>query len=833
MDLLAQNVYFADGYHGGIYGHYPLWQTQFMIDKLIEYPGWKINLELEPETWDSVQVKTPEAYEQWKDIVASPGIEFTNPAYAQPYCFNISGESIIRQFEYGVKKIRQHFPEVVFHTYATEEPCFTSALPQILRSFGFRYAVLKNPNTCWGGYVRGYGNGPILWTGPDGTSIQAIPRYACEALEKNSTWQTTAWNNSDEYLQACKDAHVLEPVGMCYQDAGWKNGPWLGYGQHVKNRSAYITWKEYFSTIIPGKTNDSWRLSQEDIQVSLMWGSQVLQRIARQVRQAENTIIQAEKIFSMAYIERNLALPDSLMDEAWRTLLLAQHHDSWIVPYNRLKKEHIWADEVARWTSNTLTLSEQVIREASISLPERNVQGLAYLKVYNTLPLERTEVLSVRIPEDLRDRRVCLTGIRGEVLPSVRENRGNEVFLTLPVSMPAFGYTTLRMEELPVQQPVAEKGITFPSPSECVMENDCYKLTFDLAQGGRIKSLIAKRLNHKEFVETNSVFGFGELRGYFYDLERFISNLEQPSQLTIIEDNAWRKQVRIESQINGNVCSQIITLNHDRDRIDFNLQINWNQNTGIGEYRQSKNRRENRRAFYDDRFKLNVLFPTALNNRKLYKDAPFDVCESRLENTFYNSWNNIKNNIILHWVDVVQADNSYGLALFSDHTTSYSHGENFPLALTLQYSGIGLWGVDYSIRQPLQVEYALLPHTGSWEQGRVGAQKEEWNEKPVVVFLKNSEMTEASFLQFDRQGYELTAFKPEGNEALILRIFNREGDEQPLCIRFRFPVSRCEEIMLNGEIKQPCLPEQDNCIRLAIPRFGIQTIRVFRKNCLN
>ena len=44
----GQTAYFADGYHGGVYGHYPMWQAKFMVDKLNENPNWKINLEIEP-----------------------------------------------------------------------------------------------------------------------------------------------------------------------------------------------------------------------------------------------------------------------------------------------------------------------------------------------------------------------------------------------------------------------------------------------------------------------------------------------------------------------------------------------------------------------------------------------------------------------------------------------------------------------------------------------------------------------------------------------------------------------------------------------------------------
>src|SRR5258708_2873063 len=160
--LCAQKpAWFIDGYHGGIYGHIPAWQTKFMVDKLEEFPDWKINLELEPESWDTIALKDPVAYAAFKARIADQSaqgrVEYINPAYGQSYLYNISGESIIRQFYYGMRKLRQHFPGLIFSTYSSEEPCFPRPLPQVLRSYGFKYASLKNPNTCWGGYTRAYG----------------------------------------------------------------------------------------------------------------------------------------------------------------------------------------------------------------------------------------------------------------------------------------------------------------------------------------------------------------------------------------------------------------------------------------------------------------------------------------------------------------------------------------------------------------------------------------------------------------------------------------------------------------------------------------------------
>lgn len=85
----------------------------------------------------------------------------------------------------------------------------------------------------------------------------------------------------------------------------------------------------------------------------------------------------------------------------------------------------------------------------------------------------------------------------------------------------------------------------------------------------------------------------------------------------------------------------------------------------------------------------------------------------------FNSWDQIKHNIILHWVDLAEQEGDYALALLSDHTTSYSHGKDYPLGLTAQYSGGGLWGPDYKITQPLKMKYAIIPHRGKWDKASI------------------------------------------------------------------------------------------------------------------
>ena len=107
-----------------------------MVDNLEKTPEWAINLEIEPETWDSISVIDAKNFKAFQDYFEKEGpsgrIEFVNPTWSQPYAYNISGESLIRQFHYGIEKTRAYFPSATFLTYAVEEPCFTSSLLRFL-----------------------------------------------------------------------------------------------------------------------------------------------------------------------------------------------------------------------------------------------------------------------------------------------------------------------------------------------------------------------------------------------------------------------------------------------------------------------------------------------------------------------------------------------------------------------------------------------------------------------------------------------------------------------------------------------------------------------------
>ncbi len=293
-----------------------------------------------------------------------------------------------------------------------------------------------------------------------------------------------------------------------------------------------------------------------------------------------------------------------------------------------------------------------------------------------------------------------------------------------------------------------------------------------------------------------------------------------------ITTRVW--QLRSKGPLPGIPSRSWLPLRMASTAIDMQVKINWRGNPGIGAYSQAANYRAEayRKAFYNDSFKLQVLFPLNLPQQQpRSKNAPYDVTESRLDNTFFNSWDSIKNNVILHRADVTGG--KAGLALLTDHTTSYLHGKDYPLGFTLQYIGKALWGRDYKTGGP----------TGS-KICYCAAQREMGRRRR---YKRRNKMVRAAYRDafYRRKRF---FFTPIAGRTLA-NTGADDGRQRPagkvLQCRRRQPVRRISISMV--KLKKPCWsgwtgrhwkscqpgrwPEK-TVIRLSMPRFGIRTIRL-------
>src|SRR5690606_35717597 len=166
------------------------------------------------------------------------------------------------------------------------------------------------------------------------------------------------------------------------------------------------------------------------------------------------------------------------------------------------------------------------------------------------------------------------------------------------------------------------------------------------------------------------------------------------------------------------------------------------------------------------------------------------------------------------------------------HTTSYLYGKDYPLSLTAQYAGIGLWGMEYKITQPTQLNYALIPHKDKWDDANISNQSLSWNEPLKTYYDEGFSLLDKSFIDLEGSGYEISSVEMV-DEELLIRLFNAMGNETERPIRFDFAVASVQEVLLNGQKVEDLAilrNAESAIVQVKMPRFGLKTLRTKKQN---
>lgn len=857
-------LYYIDGYHGGAVGHMPPGCWRDIVEAMGNYPNWKLSLDVEAASWEVLQHQDPEAFERVRayleDRNGKGRMEIVGGTFAQPYGWAISGESNIRQLQHGLEHIHRQFPHVQVKVYAVQEPCWASCLPQLLRSFGFTGASLKNASTAWGGYTQGKDAELVNWIGPDGCSIPAVPRYACEKLLR--TWETEATEVTADYARKCLRNGIPEPVGMCFQDLGWAAQP-----RAIEPWIRYATWSEYIERIAQAKPRD-WVFSMEDILIALPWGEKTLHALARQVREAEVALVAAEKHATLAYLKQGAPWPAARLQQAWELTMWSQAHDAWITATTRSGRQ-AWAFQVAADTLSASETAQAITDAASMSLCAGNETqaatepGVQFLRVINTLGHDREDLVSITIAanhgthgfavRDLEGKNISCQysvrrvyrpldtseGIKDPVFEDSKALREadtsiNTATLLFRGNVPAFGWNTYRVEALK-ETPKTSDGIrtSIEADGSVNLESDLYCLRFDARQGGAIARLYRKDLQ-QEFCQQGQLFN--AFRGYFIEQKQWCSSTENPARIELLEAGPIRAQLRVDGSIGGVAFRSTIEVVQGRPRIDFQTSFHFEKDTWIGDpWDISPQQRslERRRSPYNGRYKLQALFPHTFKEPVLDKSGAFDVCRSRNASTHFERWDEIKHNIITNWVDLYDARQNLGLALIADRTTAYSLEENDPLGLILGWGWEGgyWWG-----RCPLHGEqessYSLLPHRGHWRDAMLWRENLAF-EEPLVAQWMESELSPAesrrSCLRLSSPHTVLSAVTVQDRN-LEIRLFHANTEAGTCRIEFDFVLASAQLIELDGRVISSLhlreLTPGTAQIELNLPQFAVRTIRI-------
>jgi len=835
-----------------------------IVEAMDRNPGWKLSLDVEASSWSVLERQDPSTLRRVAALLEPRGgatrMEITGGTFSQPYGWAISGESNIRQLQRGLELIHGQFPGLQVETYAVQEPCWASCLPQILRSLGFTGASLKNASTAWGGYTRGMDAELVNWVGPDGSSVLAVPRYVQE--RPLNVWETEATEVTPDYVQRCIEHGIPQPAGMCFQDLGWAAQPRV-----IEPWARFSTWREYIHTIANVKPVN-WIFTMEDILTALPWGEKTLHRVSQQVREAEVQMIRAEKCAAMHCLHRSAVWPEERLQQAWDQTMLSQAHDAWITATTRSGRQ-AWAFQVASGTLDAADVAQELIEEAVSGLcgkvaASEATPNVQYLRAVNTLGSERTYLIEMHVAADRGTAAFEVLDADGKRLPCqmilMREyhqlSRGNGLHtpimehgvpersmagsinaatLLIRDQLPAFGWKTYKVTALRKEVPTSgAAGLSSQvlKDGSVLIETDLYRIRFDAQRGGAIASLYAKDLQ-KEFCEQGKLLT--EFRGFFAQEGRWRSSSEGTAEIKVHESGPLRAKVESVGKIGGCSFRSLVTVIQGQARIDCQVTFRFDEDTYIGDpwdIRPEDRMKERRRSSNDGRMKLQAIFPAALEHGVIDKSAAFDVCRSLNASTQFQRWDDIKHNIITNWVDLLDEQQQMGLAIFSDRTTAYSYGDGEPLGLILGWGGEGgYWWGRSPLRGEQESRYAILPHRGGWSDAQLWQENQAF-EEPVVVQVMpgamDSLMTK-SLIRLSPPEATLSSVMTERG-ALQVRIFHANTQSGSCRLELGVAAHTVQVVELDGRVVEVLPLQHDGkglvSVRIPMPPFAIRTLRI-------
>ncbi|MCK6477419.1 MAG: hypothetical protein L6Q35_11360 [Phycisphaerales bacterium] len=402
--------------------------------RLIEETGARGNINFDAIGYEKMAVECPEHLAKLRDAVGRGLVEPVGCSYGQPYGLFHGLESNIRQLIYGVRTTRRLLG-VRPRTFWEEEFYFFPQLPQLLAQCGYTGACLFFQWTWHTPEIPMENGSLILWEGADGTRLPALPRNdlnvhqwpedfdgLLEKVESRGTGQQAS-RSSERTSRARAESPALPDARCPVPDAstGPASAPaivqwlelmpskdWMCRSEvllprlkelmndprfEVRPRTAGALIAELLGgrALEPAADLPARRYTMDDVWHGMTLGKNADAHL-RASRETEAILLHAEALSAtVSLLGRPYpswdVYPTWELDEAWRELLAAQHHDNHeceglcgFVGHHQMQRAQAAAAEVAGRV-------DRLLRSRSGESDDAFTNPLGW-----TLPLEHSSV---------------------------------------------------------------------------------------------------------------------------------------------------------------------------------------------------------------------------------------------------------------------------------------------------------------------------------------------------------------------------------------------------------------------------------------------------------
>lgn len=772
-----------------------------VLNLMKQYPEYRY-MHSSPQLYQFLKEDHPEIYEQVKERIKEGQWEITGGMWVEPDTNIPSGESLVRQFVYGKRFVREEFGKEMKLVWLPDVFGYSGAFPQIMKKCGMKYFMTTK--ISWNQYNH-FPYDTFMWRGIDGTEIFThfitTPEDGSWFYTYNGHMDpeevTGIWKN---YKDKDKNDELLIAFG--WGDGG--GGPtreMLEQSRVMKNipgiPKVEITSAEtYFEKIYQNTDHEKLGKWDGELYFELHRGTYTSQAANKRYnRKSENLLHDIEAMTVMAWLDGRCEWPKEVLDKMWERVLLNQFHD--ILPGSSIRQVY---EDTTEDYEKIAAKGGELLAAARTGMDSGIRVGTDSVVIYNMTGFERSEYVQIPYGGEI-DRNTALEDETGK-LSVIHDKDGLRVYVE---HIPAYGYKTLAIGNEAEQQEISESRIKI---LENGVETPYYRITFN--GNGEIETLYDLENNRRvDCGRPMNVFAAYEDKPQRFDAwDVDIYYKEKPYAPFVLKSREVLQQndrivIRQSWSFDKSEISQDMILYEKERRIDFETTADWKE----------------KQVF------LKVYFPVDVRAQEASYEIQFGSIRRPVHTN--TEWDFAKFEVSAHkWADLSETD--YGVALLNDCKYGYDVHENV-LGLSLIKSAVR--PDETADRKVHYFTYSLYPHQGDLARSDVQQAAVKLN-MPVIV--SKADATEGaerfakdSFVSTDCDSILIdTVKRSEDGEAVVVRVYEYRNHKTEANLTFARPVKKILETDLCEENGREVMVKE-NKVSFEIGNFEIKTFKVY------
>ncbi len=506
-----------------------------------EYPDYKY-IQSQPWILETVKNEYPKTYEEVKKAIKDGKIIVEGGTMVEPDTNIPSGESLIRQFMFGKKFLKEEFGVDSKLFWIPDSFGISGNIPQIMKGCAMDYVMSAKVTWLYNG-GEPFPHRTFNWRGIDGSEVLA---HIIQGYEDAMSPRTVmdVWDRNQE-----KEDVPAELLLYGYGDGG--GGPTRAHMERAKREKDLegmpkvenISPVEFFRFI--ENECDIEKTFLGEIYFAAHRGTYTSQAKTKKLNRQSEFALRDAEMWSALFNKDTKQETDAL----WKKVLFNQFHD--IIPGSSITAVHERAEkDYSEVLEKTMIITDDVLNSAL-----KNDEDT--ITVFNSLSWDRKAM--IELPE-------------GYIIKDCPTEKVGDKALAL-VDVPACGYKSYKL----IEDTIEEAG----TDDRLVLENEFIKATFN--EKGELISLINKETG-MEFLkcESNKFRMYQDIEFFdAWDINQCYPDMEVElgDDAEVIKEFSGKlySSIVIKKNIHDSKITQRVVLRKDSRHLDFETEVDWRE----------------------------------------------------------------------------------------------------------------------------------------------------------------------------------------------------------------------------------------------------------------